>query len=193
RISISADGAEGKANSVALKDPSADFSQNEFSPAAAIGAKADERHGWAVAPKWGEPHQAIFQTAKSVSIEGSGKLTIVLEQQLAQHTLGRFRVSVTNAARPVKVGGVPSNIAGIVNTPREKRSEAQKRELLAHYGSFAPVNQPIREQIAQANERLKRAKEFTTTLVMSELPKPRETRMHVRGAFLVLGEKVDPS
>lgn len=55
------------------------------------------------------------------------------------------------------------------------------------------TSQPARDKIAEVQKRLDKAKVFSTTLVMVELPSPRETHVHVRGGFLSLGEKVEPN
>ncbi len=55
------------------------------------------------------------------------------------------------------------------------------------------TSQPARDKIAEVQKRLDKARKFSTSLVMVELPKPRETHLHVRGGFLSLGEKVEPN
>lgn len=59
--------------------------------------------------------------------------------------------------------------------------------------SNAPASQPARDKIAEVQKRLDKARVFSTTLVMAELPQPRETHLHIRGGFLSLGEKVEPN
>ena len=54
-----------------------------------------------------------------------------------------FRISVTNAPRPVSIGQ-PENIAGILAVPGGKRTAKQEAELLAHYrGMDAELQQRV--------------------------------------------------
>ncbi|MBC8113474.1 MAG: protoporphyrinogen oxidase [Candidatus Saccharimonas sp.] len=48
-----------------------------------------------------------------------------------QHLIGRMRLSVTEAAPPVRLDAVPERIAALLATPREQRSETQRVELTA--------------------------------------------------------------
>ena len=81
----------------------------------------------------------------------------------------------------------------VADPPEVKAIEAEMAKLKAELkaAGAGPASKPARDKIAEAQRRLDNAKRFTTTLVMAELPKPRETRMHVRGGFLSLGEKVE--
>ena len=44
----------------------------------------------------------------------------------SRHVIGRFRVSVTNNARPVRVTDVPDDVAQALRVPAAERNEAQK-------------------------------------------------------------------
>src|SRR5439155_21499993 len=48
------------------------------------------------------------------------------------HLIGRFRLSVTTAAPPVKVSAVPAAIRSILATAADQRTPQQLRELAAH-------------------------------------------------------------
>jgi hypothetical protein len=56
--------------------------------------------------------------------------------------------------------------------------------------SKAPELKGVREQLAAAKKKLN--DEVPKTLVMKELPEPRETFVHIRGNFLNKGDKVEP-
>jgi len=119
---------------VALQNARADFSQDNYNVQTALGEVTDG--GWAVAPKMGQSHTAVFETRDNLA--GPGVLTIHMVQNFpdGQHTLGRFRISVTNAPRPLAIDGQPANIADILAVAADKRSDKQKAELLAHYRSL---------------------------------------------------------
>jgi hypothetical protein len=50
----------------------------------------------------GQSHVAVFTTKQDVGFAEGTVLTITLDQRAAsQHALGRFRLAVTDAARPI--------------------------------------------------------------------------------------------
>ena len=118
----------------------------------AVGGPPDK--GWAVVPQTGQSHTAVFETHDNIA--GPGVFTIHMEQNFpdGQHTLGRFRISVTNAPRPVTVGGPPANIADILAVAGDKRTEKQKAELLAHYRSIDAELKQRSEALAMAKQPL---------------------------------------
>ena len=87
-------------------------------------------------------------------------------------------------------GVIPRNLQLIIDTPAEQRSDQQKNELSAYYRTIASELQPVRQQILQIQQRIESYPR--TSLVMQELPKPRESHIHIRGGFLTLGDKVVP-
>ena len=85
-------GHEGEAKPVALTAGPADYSQPGFSPDKALGS--NPRSGWAIAPKFHEPHWATFRTAKPLGFGGGTVLTFSLVQHYGQaRTIGRLRLS----------------------------------------------------------------------------------------------------
>jgi tetratricopeptide (TPR) repeat protein len=60
---------------------------------------------WSIYPQVGQPHRATFQTYQPLRIDPGTRLVVELDfQQPAwqQHTLGRFRLSVTTRPHPVR-------------------------------------------------------------------------------------------
>ncbi len=103
--------------------------QRENGPVAnVIAAKSDPAAGWAIKPETGKPHVAIFETTKDVGFPGGTTLTITLEQKskLAKHLMGRFRISVTSARRPVELDATPPAIAAIAEQPADERTARAK-------------------------------------------------------------------
>ena len=77
-------------------------------------------------------HWATFETKQDLGFDEGAVLTFTLKQQFADkmHTLGRFRISVTTAKRPVGLG-VPKEITDLVAVPAAQRSKEQQDRLLA--------------------------------------------------------------
>ncbi|MGO9115927.1 MAG: DUF1549 domain-containing protein [Thermoguttaceae bacterium] len=141
-----------KKTRVALQNAQADFSQDNYNVQTAIGESLDQ--GWAVAPKMGQSHTAVFETQENVA--GPGMFTIRMVQNFSdgQHTLGRFRISVTNAPRPITVDAQPANVADILAVAAERRTDKQKAELVAHYRNLDQEVKQRSEALAAANQPL---------------------------------------
>ncbi|MEX0936408.1 MAG: DUF1549 domain-containing protein [Pirellulales bacterium] len=118
---------------VALKNAQADFSQDGFDVGRAIDG--DTNTGWANAPRMGENRTAVFELGEPLQIEGTTRLNFTLDQQYpdGKHSIGRFRLSVTDSPQPLNLDGPPANIAVILAVTPDQRSEQQREELAAHF------------------------------------------------------------
>lgn len=146
-----ADAAQAKP--VALQNAVFDFGQEGFPAALAIDGNAQGSSGWAVSPKFGEPHVALFETAQDAGAAGGTLLTIALDQQFGgQHTIGRFRLSVTTSKRPLRLQGPPAPIAAILAAAPDARTAEQKAELTKHYRSIDPELARLTALAAEANK-----------------------------------------
>ena len=78
--------------------------------------------------KWGKDHFASFQTKQDTDFVGGTELTFTLKQEFnsGQHALGRFRLAVTDAQRPVSFG-LPSDVKAIFAVSADKRTLNKKR------------------------------------------------------------------
>jgi hypothetical protein len=115
---------------VSIRTASADFNQAGWSVSAAIDG--NDHTAWGIFPEVGKPHQAVFELAEDVGGEGAS-LTFTLRQTYpANHPIGRLRLSVTTAPRPVRVSNVPDAIAAILAVPTGQRTETQRQDLAAH-------------------------------------------------------------
>jgi hypothetical protein len=195
--------AAAKGKPVKLKDAIADFSQDQWPVENAIAAKPNPKTGWAVVPETGQSHWAVFEVDGDAALPGGTALTFTLQQSspYEQHEIGRFRLSATADAHPIPPhakqgrggkgqGVIPRNVQLIIDMPADQRNDKQKNELAAYYRTVAPELQPVRQQIMQIQQRIESYPR--TSLVMQELPKPRESHIHIRGGFLTLGDKVVP-
>jgi hypothetical protein len=114
---------------VALRNAQADFAQDGFPVTAAIDGNNQAASGWALSPKFGEVHVAVFETTQDVGAAGGTLLSITLDQQYDQHSIGRFRISVTTSPRPVRLAGPPAPIAAILAVAPAARTPEQQAEL----------------------------------------------------------------
>lgn len=85
------------------------------------------------------------------------------------------------------------DLAKALAVAEEKRTEAQKTLLTERWKKFDPERKPLDVQLAELNAKHKQLKsKITTTLVVREMPKPRESYIHIRGDFLRKGTTVEP-
>jgi hypothetical protein len=124
-----------KAVKVDLHNATATFAQNGFPVANAIDNNPGT--GWAIAPQFGRPHTAVFETKTPVGTVSGTTLTFTLDHTFAGklHNIGRFRLSVTTAKPPVRLNSLPDAINQIVAVAPEKRTEQQKAALANYYRS----------------------------------------------------------
>ena len=122
-----------------FSDALADTSQDKFDVKTAIDGKRDQgaQNGWGTAGKPGA-HRAVFQLAKPIAFAQGAMLKLDLLQQYQQgYSIGKFRLWVTDAKKPLAFG-VPTTIAAIVRTPAEKRTLAQWDALDSYQRSVDP-------------------------------------------------------
>ncbi len=169
---------------------SADFSQESWAVAGAADGKIES--GWAVMPTFGKPLSAIFALRSPSG--NAEKLNIALRFQFGrQHTLGRFRLSVTTAPAAL-LRPLPADIRALLDKPAGERSDAAKQKVFefARDGDAQFI-------AAKANaENTKRAREgfensIPRTMIMRDRDKPRDSFILVRGQYDKYGEKVTPA
>ncbi len=125
-----------------LKHPIATFEQKGLPVAATIDA--DGTSAWAIDPKFGKDHAAAWEIATPVDFEGGATLTFTLRfANNIGHAIGRPRISVTNAALPVKLdgqqgGAVALEVNKILDKGADARSDSDRAKLLAYYTSVDP-------------------------------------------------------
>ena len=87
---------------------------------------------------------------------------------------------------------LPFNVKNGVDLPVRDRSATHKRDVDAYFRTqtVAREKYPQLEQIAKLRDA---EPKFPSTMIMNELPKPRDTFIHLRGDFLRKGAKVEPA
>ena len=177
--------ADGKP--VALRNPTSDFDQAGWTVAHSLDGNAAT--AWGIYPQVGKPHEAVYELKEPLA--GEPELTFKLEQlHGGGHLIGRFRLSITEAAPPVKVGVVPAAIRTVLAVPAEKRTPQQSRELAAHVfrertnAAIEALPAPALVYAASSN--------FTADGSHRPSPMPRPVHMLKRGDIRKPGELVQP-
>jgi len=115
-----------------LTNPKSTFNQATFPIANAIDNNLTT--GWAISPEFGKPSSAYFQIQNPALFKDKGELTITLIQNFGtQHTLGRFKISLTKSPGQVQPFGAESEIVKIFQLEPAKRNPMQINTILAAF------------------------------------------------------------
>ncbi|HVJ87868.1 MAG TPA: DUF1549 domain-containing protein [Caulifigura sp.] len=128
-VSVAPKDKPGEKLMVELQNAKADFSQAGFDVATAIdGKKPEQNNGWAIMPEFGKNHVATFECKTPIGHEGGSTITIAMDQRYvdAQHSIGRFRLSVTRSPAPLQFG-LPENILQVAMLEADVRTPEQNK------------------------------------------------------------------
>ena len=134
----------------------ATFSQGGYPVASAVDGKvAPSGNGWAISPQMGNVHFASFQVKQKLSFKGPLQLTFTLKQefQSGQHSLGRFRLAVTDVPAPISYG-LPKEVKAIFAIAKDKRTAEQKTKLSDAFKKSNPERVLLTHSLNKANKPL---------------------------------------
>jgi hypothetical protein len=174
-----------------------DYSQPSFEPDNVINNKDASNQGWAIGGQTGKPHWLTLFATEPVELEAGTTLSITIDQlsRHEQHTLGHFRLLMSDDPRAIEFGRFPDSIRGILKTATDSRAVNQRAELAHYYlASVAPELKKERDRLQFVNKALADLKPTTSVPIQRELPpdKQRKTQIQRRGNFLDLGAEVTP-
>lgn len=161
----------------------ADFEQGDkqFPARNAFDGKDDT--GWAVAPQFGKAHWAVFALKEPLTTTAPTYVRIRLSQQYGtQHTIGKFKLTMQSGLEPDAT--LPDVIAKLLAVAPDKRTDAQRQQLVDHYSS---LSSPTKELLAKLDELKKKepAKpELSVRVISQRMNDRRKTFVLKRGEFL---------
>lgn len=171
-------GAKGAPATAKFNDAVATFTQQKFDVKGAFDGKRDagQPNGWAIGgAKSDGPQRAVFKLDKPVTAKKGQTLKFDLSQIFrAGYVIGKFRMYVTDAAKPLDFG-VPAEIAAIVKKASADRTAADWATLDAYERlNDAPY---FKQQTALWTARMPvpvdpKLVELKTALAKAELPVP---------------------
>lgn len=181
---------------IVFKDASADESQGASYGFENLTNDKPKPKGWSIDAsddKSVTTRRGVLIPDKPFGFAGGTLLSIHLKHEMAfaKVGIGRFRISVTTMADPHLVVTVPARLRKTLDLPPSQRAEKDSADLAAAYRLIAPLLQPVRDQKAKL-EKQDEDLGIATSLVMGEknsFERPC-THVHIRGAFLSVGEKV---
>ncbi|MBI3852020.1 MAG: PSD1 domain-containing protein [Verrucomicrobia bacterium] len=191
-------------NKVAFERAMADQEAAGFSITNAIDGDS-EKTGWtaAVTPeRRNQDHRAVFECKEPVGFPGGTRLFIQLHEnfkggeggldkdsRLDCHMIGRFRLSVTTNAGPLKVDPLTTAQRKVLAVPAEKRTAEQN---LALFNAFRLGDPTFAEANKQIDEAFANWPYPPTTLALQQRKVPRVTHIFKRGDRLRPGDEVQP-
>ncbi len=174
-----------------IAEAEADFSQATFPVSSAIDNNPSG--GWAIFPAVGKDHVAVFRLAAPIQGPGARvRVTLDFQSMFAGHQFGVFRLDLASVASAGIGDSISPEIAQILAKESSKRSDAERINLQSFYRRFvSPAMMKSSEalQLAQA-KKAQINKSIRTTMVMQDMPTPRETFVLMRGAYDKPGDKV---
>ena len=199
-LSITLEASNGQKRDLLPQRAEADFAQDGY-PIEHVLRNPDvnKKHGWAVAPRQGEGHQALFLLAQPVRSAPGSRLVVRLDHQFEYSypgfSMGRFRIAITGDRNPKLASTLPPAIAEILKLPAERRTREQSTRLLRHYLESTSEVKAGRGEQSRLKAEIDTILASSRTPIYRELPagKQRVTRVHRRGNFLDQGESVDPA
>lgn len=125
--------AEVVSEPIQLRDPQADFNQDDYPIAKAVDGDPDTM--WGIYPDIRKSHRAVFTVDQPIHASEHGTtLKFELKQLVgAGHLIGRLRLSVTASPPPFGNSVIPDDVLTILATDPALRDDQQRRKLTAHY------------------------------------------------------------
>ena len=166
---------------------SASYEQAKFEAFKAIDSNTKQDSGWAIAGGQGKNHQGVFVLKRPIA---GGELSVRLLQNYPNHSIGKFRLSVTDKVTPSPA--LPENIKNILTVVSADRTEQQNNNLMSFFIQHGTEGKRINERIAALRKKLNSIKPFSTVPVLKQVvpANERETFIHLRGSYLNHGPKV---
>jgi hypothetical protein len=158
KLSVAPKAMPEKKEAKGFKGASATFSQQSWDVAGAVDGNPGS--GWAVHPKPGENHTAIFELKEPVGGEGGSLLTLEMLQEYVDgtHLLGRFRISATTAPNPLSQTKLPVEVEAALKVAADQRNDAQKQLLAGHFRSQDAQYAQLRQAVQQSADQLKNSR-----------------------------------
>lgn len=168
---------------------SASFSQGNYPVANLLKTDNDSRGGWAINPKFHEPHWAVFEAPDPIGFPEGTVLRFTLEQNFgSSRTIGRVRLSAITGN--VSGKALPVELTEALAQPESKRSAKQKKLIADYRLKENPEFARLEREKSRLEAQLRKFKP-PTTLVMIE-DTPRMSSIFMRGEFRTPGDKVEP-
>ena len=188
RIQIMASPRQGgPAVPVAIRQARATFEQNATNLSVASALDDNPQTGWAVDPRFGASHAAVFEFSEPVDYDGGITLEVRLEYALnTRHVIGRPRLAVTSAVNPAwDADSLPTEVAALLQrqTPSDQPATPltnEERATLFNWWKQSDNDWRHQQQQVTAHAQSAPQPAMTKIMVCAEGYPP--VRMHSQGA-----------
>jgi len=184
--------AVGGATTLAFKTALATLEQPGFPVATVLETKPAAGKGWAIAGGTGNPQALTLLTTAPVEVPADSSLRVTIDQdsKFDHHTLGCFRLSVTDDPKAKDRTSIPADLLAALTAPARKPGQQQK--VTDYYvRNAAPEAAADRKQMALLQKQLAAEKATTVPVMKDLLGKDRRvTKMQMRGNWQALGDEV---
>ncbi len=171
-------------NPLVFSEAKADFAQGGFEPNLVISpdsTRGKDRKGWAVSPKQGESHEAVFALAQPVVLKEPTEFSLVLDQNYGgQHTLGKFRISAMTTPTEMVV---PRAQRHTLQKAPDQRSAEEQAALLAWFARIDEKTAPLLAEVKSVEAKLPRKPEMDVRIIRERSGDRRTTHVFRRGEF----------
>ncbi|MEC9092305.1 MAG: DUF1549 and DUF1553 domain-containing protein, partial [Planctomycetota bacterium] len=176
-VTVNPVGQSEQKTPVRLSRPRATFQQNTANLSVASSIDANPKTGWAVDPQFGKNHTAIFEFQSPTDFDEATEISIDMRFDVNhKHSIGRPRISITNATMPVGFDGDSQQqkiveIFEILKQTQGTPDPQQREALFRWYRTSDNGWQKLHQQIQAHLTKQPRPKK-TRVMVSSEGLKP---------------------
>ncbi len=175
--------------------PKASFQQAGYPIVSTIDGNslAEVNNGWAVAPQTGRDHSAKYELETPIESAKNGVLEVSIHQnfQDGQHSLGRFRLSVTDSKGAINFG-LPADVAAVLAKPADQRTDADREVLLAEIRKNDKQYRKLQADIEGAKQPAAddpELKRLETELAAAQQPLPIDMKLQQLRRAVALSEE----
>ncbi|NNE93019.1 MAG: DUF1549 domain-containing protein, partial [Verrucomicrobiales bacterium] len=180
-VKVEAADDSGKFHPVEIESAEADYEQKGYPVAAAINGKAG-RGGWAVDGNSRAADSSATFTLKTAQKPGTRLRFSMIHTWGGSHTIGRFRITVP-ADGQAPVSKEIHEILAIEPAKRDAAATEKLAQILASRlggEEYAKLESELDELKKRRN---KATADIPETMILTEMPKPRETFVLMRGEY----------
>ncbi len=141
--------SDEKPKPVKLVRPMATFEQPSYPVKNALDG--NRATGWAISGGIGKDQEAVFNFDKPIDAKDGVALAVTLHHEFGTgHVVGKFRLSVTTDKNPKFGKPIPEDLAKLLDTPADQRTDAEKKALRDRYLAQDREYQRLAGEAAQA-------------------------------------------
>jgi hypothetical protein len=183
------------ASPVRILQTKEDFAQEGFGASQAIdGVTNNPKNGWAIVPRTGQAHRALFQFEEPLPrSDGGTRLRIALVQSYgSQHTIARFRIAISTDPQALDLG-TPDDVIEILGRAESGRSEVELARLSEYHRTIDEGYQSRAREVGEHEEKAPKPPESKAPTLAERANERRATHVLERGDFLRPGDSVSAS